>query len=346
MKLSENKKRFIFFLIAFSIITGLIVFRQFIFAQLDIHCEICIEFTAFPTAIPAGNSSTLTLKVDNTPDSFAICSITQGVISNESLNDGNYNYVVSPIITTTYNVTCTGGGGTVSDTVTITITNNAPTATDLTVTEGNYCGSALYVFLSWQFSDSDPGDTQGAYQVQVDNNSDFSSLEVDSGKVYSSSEIYTASGLSYKTTYYWRLKVWDDKDLQSSWIYGPSFTTPQHIYPDPDFTWSPSPPSVDEIVQFCAVQEVGVCSENVSTCYDINNNPISCSGKTFLWTLPLGVELVGTSTTNTTENPQMKFSSSDSYNIKLEITDDVGTCGKTQQVGVTFPLPEWEESAP
>jgi len=239
-----------------------------------------------------------------------------------------------------------GNMGIESSTITATVQcNQAPTATNLTVTEGNYCGSPLYVLLTWQFSDPDIGDTQKAYQVQVDNNSDFSSPEVDSGKVYSSSEAYTASGFSYKTTYYWRLGVWDDKDLQSDWISGPSFTTPQHIYPDPDFTWSPSSPSVDEIVQFCAVQETDVCSENISTCYDINNNPISCSGKTFLWTLPLGVEFVEGSLTNT-ENPQMKFSSSDSYNIKLEITDDVGTCSITQQVGVTFPLPEWEESAP
>lgn len=316
------------------------------------HCHTCIDITASPSTISAGESSTLTLYLESRnngvpkPSWKADCSINNGVLPNRTLSNGSYNYSVSPSETTTYTATCSGVGGTVTDTVTITIINNAPTATNLTVTKGDYCGTSLYVFLSWQFSDPDPGDTQGAYQIQVDNNSNFSSPEVNSGKVYSSSETYTATGISYKTTYYWRLSVWDNNGAQSSWISGPSFTTPLHIYPDPDFTWSPSSPSVDEIVQFCAVQEAGICPENVSTCYDINNNPISCSGKTFLWTLPEGVELVGTSTTNTTENPQMKFSSSDSYSIKLEITDDVATCGITKQVGVTFPLPEWEEAAP
>ena len=224
--------------------------------------------------------------------------------------------------------------------------NSPPTATDLTVTPLDYCYYSLPTNLSWTFSDLDPGDTQEAYQVQIDNNSGFSSLEVDSGKVYSSSNAYMASGLSYNTTYYWRLKVWDNNEDSSNWISGPSFATPLHAYPDPDFTWSPSSPSMDEIVQLCAVQETGICVSNESICYDSSNNEISCSGETFLWTLPPEAELVGTSTTVNTENPQIRFTDSDSYNVILQITDDIGTCSITKEIGVSFPLPEWQESAP
>lgn len=223
--------------------------------------------------------------------------------------------------------------------------NNPPTATDLTVTPLDYCINSLPTRLSWSFSDSDPDDTQGAYQVQVDDNSNFSSPEVDSGKVYSSSEAYTASGLSYNATYYWRLKVWDNRDAQSDWISGPLFTTPLHTYPDPDFTWSPPSPSVGEVTQFCATQEFGICPENVSTCYDINNNPISCSGKAFLWTFPAGTEFA-TGTSATSENPRVKFDSTGQKAVSLQITNDVGTCSITKQIGVTFPLPEWQEAAP
>jgi len=240
-----------------------------------------------------------------------------------------------------------GNMGIESSTITATVQcNRPPTATNLKVTKpADYCGTSPYVFLSWQFSDPDPGDTQGAYQVQVDNNSNFSSPEIDSSKVFSSSKSYTASNLSYKTTYFWRLKVWDNHDAQSSWISGPSFTTPLHIYPDPDFTWSPPSPSVDEVTQFCAVQEAGICPENVSTCYDINNNPISCSGETFLWTFPAGTKFA-TGTSATSENPRVKFDSTGQKVVSLQITDDIGTCSITKQVGVTFPLPEWEEAAP
>ena len=315
------------------------------------HCETCIDITASPSSISVGGSSTLTLYLESrnngvpAPAWTADCSINNGVLPNTTLSNGSYNYSVSPSNTITYTATCTGVGGTVTDSVTITITNYAPTATNLSVTPLDYCINSLPTRLSWSFSDPDPGDTQGAYQIQVDNNSDFSSPEVNPGKVYSSSGAYTASGFSYKTTYYWRLKVWDNNGAQSSWISGPSFITPLHIYPDPDFTWSPSSPSVDEIVQFCATQEAGICLENVSTCYDINNNPISCSGKTFLWTFPTGTEFA-TGTSATSKNPRVKFDSTGQKVVSLQITDDVGPCSITKPVGVTFPLPEWEEAAP
>jgi len=222
--------------------------------------------------------------------------------------------------------------------------NQSPAATNLTVSVLDYCTYSLPISFSWDFSDPDAGDVQEYYQVQIDNNFYFSSIEMDSGKVHSSSESYMASGLSYNTTYYWRLKVWDDKGNNSGWTSGSQFTSPPHAYPSPDFTWSPSSPSVDEIIQLCAVQ-AGVCGTNQSTCYNLFNNPISCSGETFLWTLPVEAEFATTSVAST-ENPQIKFTDSGDHNVTLQITDDIGTCSITKQIGVSFPLPEWEETAP
>ena len=222
--------------------------------------------------------------------------------------------------------------------------NQAPTATNLTVSALDYCTYSLPTRLSWNFSDPD-GDDQEYYQVQADDNASFSSPEADSEILHSVSNSYTASGLSYNIpTYHWRVKVWDDKGADSGWISGPSFPTPPHKYPYPDFTFSPSSPSIDEIAQLCAVQ-TGVCSTNPSTCYNAFNNPISCSGQTFLWTLPAEAEFATTSNAST-ENPEIKFTDSGDYMITLKITDDVGSCSITKPIQATLPLPEWEETTP
>jgi len=352
------------------LIIGLILFWVYISAETSSdcigtsantqHCCTCLAIDASPNLINQGDSSTLTLYVDNSPDvassvcspngfsagdGTAVCSIDNGVRSNTTFNDGSYGYSVSPSNTITYTATCSGIGGVKTASVTITvILNQSPIATNLTVDSSNYCTYSLPTIFSWDFSDPDIGDVQEYYQVQADNNALFSSPEVDSGKIHSSSGAYTGSGFSYNTTYYWRLKVWDDKGADSGWISGPSFSTPTHKYPDTDFTWSPSSPSIDEIVQLCAVQ-TGVCATNQSTCYNASNNPISCSGKTFLWTLPPEAEFATTSTAST-ENPEIKFTDSGNYTVILRITDDVGSCPQSHEIQATLPLPEWEETTP
>ena len=219
-----------------------------------------------------------------------------------------------------------------------------PTAINLSVDQGDYCTIPLHPIFSWTFSD----DTQSAYHIQVDNNSDFSSPELDSGKVFSSSESYAApSPLSYDTTYYWRLKVWDGEGAESGWVSGPSFTTPLHAYPHPNFSWFPTSPTKEEVVQFCAVKESGVCPEDNSTCYSTSGAipPPSCSGKSFLWTFPDGTEFA-TGSSAVSENPRVKFDTNGVKTVSLKITDDVGSCTHSKYVGVRFSLPKWKEIAP
>ncbi len=242
-----------------------------------------------------------------------------------------------------------------SDYKVITSFSLPPTASELSAIGQAYCSTPSEGF-SWTFSDPD-GDTQGAYWLQVDKEGDFASFgngEFDSGKVVSASPdksilIAKTPGegqLAYNTDYFWRLKVWDDGDIPSTgWISGPEFDTEIHIYPVPDFNWIPFPPTEGEVVQFCATQEAASCSEDISKCYDSDNNLISCSGKTFLWTFPENSEFA-TGSSATSENPQVKFMTTDSVNVSLDITDDVGSCTITKEIGITIPLPKWKEIGP
>lgn len=66
--------------------------------------------------------------------------------------------------------------------------------------------------IRWTFSDPDAGDTQVAYQVQIDDNGDFSSPEVDEGEIVSQSSSYLIpypSPLSQDGTYYVRVRLED-----------------------------------------------------------------------------------------------------------------------------------------
>ncbi|UCD16478.1 MAG: thrombospondin type 3 repeat-containing protein [Candidatus Zixiibacteriota bacterium] len=75
------------------------------------------------------------------------------------------------------------------------------------------------------------------FQLQVDNNADFSSPAID---VLTVEDYYPASGLAYLTLYYWRVRsFYATPPFVSDWTPPWTFTTmcptpqsPQHIYPD------------------------------------------------------------------------------------------------------------------
>ncbi len=69
------------------------------------------------------------------------------------------------------------------------------------------------------YTDPEAGDIANYYQIQVDDNSDFSSIYWDSGKTSMSNCLagsvcgpftYNGPSLVRNTTYYWRVKYWDD----------------------------------------------------------------------------------------------------------------------------------------
>ena len=201
--------------------------------------------------------------------------------------------------------------------------NLPPSATSLNITSPpDYCFvSSPPIFLNWTYSDPDD-DPQSAYQVQVDNNPDFSSPEVDSGKVISASTDYSPPGLSFSTTYFWRVMVWDSVDTPSIFMSGLSFSTLSRP-PWPDFTWSPLEPAAGEIIQFT-------------------------DQTTFYGTSP-GWEwdFDGDGGTDSIEqNPTHSYSVSGDYIVELIAVDSDGSCSLQQTLTTGSPLPEWREIAP
>lgn len=117
-----------------------------------------------------------------------------------------------------------GTGGAFGAYLTYELANAAPnTPTIVSPTGGAIItGADLTPDLTFHYGDPD-GDSSSAYQIQVDNNSDFSSPVWDSGKTASvianntNKTVACGATLARGTTYYWRVKVWDSGDLASGW---------------------------------------------------------------------------------------------------------------------------------
>ncbi|TSC75003.1 MAG: hypothetical protein G01um101430_683 [Parcubacteria group bacterium Gr01-1014_30] len=212
----------------------------------------------------------------------------------------------------------------------VTPTTFPPTATNLSVNQPPFCLVPDPVaFFSWDFSDPDPWDSQSSYQVQVDNNSNFSSPEHDSARISSPSGNYaTPQGtLSYNTTYYWQLKVWDQQNNDSGWIADSSFTTPLHRYPSVDFIWGPLGPAQGEEVRFF----------DRSTCYDADGQ---CDS--WVWAFQ-----DGNPSSSTRQNATTTFGSTGQKTVTIEVNDSDGfSCQAIDTINVRLPLPDWKEILP
>lgn len=230
-----------------------------------------------------------------------------------------------------------------------------PRATNPVVDQGDYCSYPLHPIFSWTFTDPDPTDFQGAYRIQIDDDSNLDdSPLIDSCSPWpgtcsqgnNSLSYTTLSPLSYDTTYWWRVKVWDNNGVESIWTNGPSFTTVKHAYPRPDFVCTPLSPTQGELVQCCSTKNQPACPSDISVCYDDKGKQISCSGNIFEWTFPLCTEFA-TGSSAFVENPQVKFNcAGQGQSISLRIVNSVGGCTKTKTLNVYLPLPKWKEIAP
>lgn len=212
-------------------------------------------------------------------------------------------------------------------TVTVeTLPNVPPSAIDL-LTTCDYCKSPFSFFFFWTFFD--PGDTQSAYQVQIDNNSDFSS-PIDSGKIPSMSWAYAYDPSqyppeqrpTYNTTYFWRLKVWDSYNVASDWTVGPGFTTPTHAYPQVDFTWTPQRPLVNQNIQFT------------------DNTVYASTPATWQWNF-------GDTSTSDLREPTHTYSNAGLYTVTFTAADaDNYSCSMSKDLRAYLTLPRWQEIPP
>jgi hypothetical protein len=122
-------------------------------------------------------------------------------------------------------LSCSSGSGDIGAFLYYEANNQAPNAPQLISPIGGsiITGADLTPDLTFKHTDPDSDDA-GFYQIQVDNNSDFSSPTWDSGKTAmtalphnTNKTVACGVSLSRGTTYYWRAKVWDDGGLESAW---------------------------------------------------------------------------------------------------------------------------------
>ncbi|MEX2008197.1 MAG: CARDB domain-containing protein, partial [Candidatus Spechtbacterales bacterium] len=185
------------------------------------------------------------------------------------------------------------------------------------------------VHFMWSFSDVQDGTTQTGYQLQIDNNSGFPSINYDTGSVTSSAKeryVTVGSQINFNTTYYWRIRVRDSGGLWSSYVSGSSFATPQHALPNTGFSWSPSQPVSGSEVQFSDKSTANGGAAITSWNWTFANASPAASSN---------------------QNPATTFVSAGSHSVTLEATDSDGlSCTLTQNVAIGFAFPEIDEVPP
>jgi hypothetical protein len=102
--------------------------------------------------------------------------------------------------------------------------NKAPLMPELKQKE-NF-DSAFESRFEWSFEDEDINDSQSAYQFQLIRDSD-GSLLIDTGKVLSPNQFYDLSVgiLTNNENYSWRVKTWDNWDVEGPYSYYGTFYT-------------------------------------------------------------------------------------------------------------------------
>ena len=223
--------------------------------------------------------------------------------------------------------------------VSITPPNESPTATNLQKTDPDWCDSPPGYFFSWTYSDPND-DTESRFDFQIDNNSNFSSPEVNRSYTGLSNPSPTTNNqsvlvatsalpdyLTYnQTTYYWRVNVFDSNGADSEWVSGDSFTSAIHHYPEPDFSWLPASPFAEEEVQFT----------DDTTYYG------GSIGSAWSWTFE-----DGNPSSSTQQNPKTVFQSSNGKQVNLTATDSDGySCSVSDTVSIGSSLPWWKEIIP
>ena len=260
--------------------------------------------------------------------------ISCGSDCSEAFNSGtSVSLSVSPAAGSTFagwSGACSGNGScnvTMNGDKSVTATfNSNPTASNINVTEPNYCLSGPGGTISWSYSDPS-GSPQASYQVQVDDQGGFNAPEVDSGVVNSNSTAYAIpnGALIFNVTYRARARVWNSNGAVSDWIESKTWKTPANAYPQVDFSWSPLAPAVKNPVQFTD-----------QTTFSGNQN-----GRQWSWNF-------GDNGTSSQQNPPHTYQTDGSYYVSLSATDSANqTCSVTKgPIIIQKAAPKWREVAP
>jgi hypothetical protein len=226
--------------------------------------------------------------------------------------------------------------------------DNAPGVGSLSVDSANssdYCPPYFGypgfppVRVRWQFQDV--GDSQSAFQIQVDDNSGFSSptttAKISDTCIGNCGEyVFQNIGerLSWGTTYYWRIVVWDEGGASSSWTTGPNIQTISHAYPNSDFDIAPLRPALNQLVTFT----------DQTACYPSGSKCSAAASASYFWDFGNG------STSNYEGSTSTKYDTTGQKSVSLTITDSslspAAVCTRTNTLTVGLSLPQWEEVQP
>lgn len=207
-----------------------------------------------------------------------------------------------------------------------------PSASDLTVLQGNYCTFPLQPTFSWTFTDNNPNDEQTAYQIQIAKDPNFLTIVYNYSATSTNSNTHRVSappnGLDYETSYYWRVKVWDKTGLGSEWAGPQQFTTAKEA-PRIDFSW-----------QYQGKDDSGFNVKFFNQSY----MPSGTSTAIWSWTFEDGSP---TSSSKFEPFPWVTFNSSGPKEVTLSGTDSNGaSCSVSKTVNIEFPAPKWKEILP
>lgn len=285
---------------------------------------------------------------------------------------------VYPLFPTTVGVpttwTCEGESGGVSANCSASLlAQQAPPSAGNLQLDPNYCYYSQqtdFVNFSWTYNP--PAGTnygQSGFDFQVDNNSDFSSPEVNrsycgtistdqhvdiidtpvsSLHQYCRGQIFdTFDALSYNTTYHWRVKVYDSQGSASVWYYGgttttspgASFATAPHAWP-----WVRFAPLLSSVP---LVEGHAIVSFNDSSvCYDAGNHPLQCSAMgsiTYNWDFG-----DGSAESHDKGNTFHDYVQPNTYSPMLEVCNNDNCChaGQSVEIGNAYVVPEWREISP
>jgi len=219
------------------------------------------------------------------------------------------------------------------------------------------------LFLNWTYSDPN-GNPQAAYEVWVDESSDFSNPKfnniVDPGPCLGSDCSYAVNlvdddegdwldipplpgGLVWATTYWWKVKVKNSNNVWSNFSDPKSFITPNRASPIPNFILNPASPETGEVVNFTDESKCYLFNGVADIEYDCDagGNEI-----TYEWDFDDGspVSTFKGSTTHT-------YSDLGKRTVRLQVTDDLvglglGMCYKEETIELKLPLPTWREITP
>jgi hypothetical protein len=259
-----------------------------------------------------------------------------------------------------FNCADSGAGGCSSSNYKVML-NKAPSAMNLTKVSSVLCEypgpkqDPRQPVLRWTFSDQNSGDTQGAYELVLSANPAFTSPLINTGKVLNSAAaqyaVSSGDGLQYNTTYYWRVRLWDNHNFASSWT-SASFTVEKHSYPDIiSITTNPTNPRALENVFFSGVVKTYGNSSVAANAWVFSSTatmPASVATSTAS-AVVIGSDAGGNIIQSTTQGagPMQFQSTGGGKEVTLTVTDTDGySCEKPLSVSTSISLPIWEEIKP